>query len=112
MKKRRYHKKFEVDLEIIKLKKKAKSKMAEAESMDDEALAKIKEANSPKINNATRQFMIEQADEIRKKSHKIRRSAQLIIENRIPRLGQVIAELQTEPMPFLEDKSAIEGKIN
>lgn len=105
--KKRYSKPYEIKVEIIKLRKKEKALMLEAEKLDAEANSNMKNANNDKFTPGERQYSKEQAEFIRKKALRLRRSSQLCNDIHIPRLSRALAELNTQPMSFLDDTSVI-----
>ena len=105
MKQRRFEKAFEIELAIIACKKKAKQKLAQVEAIETAVKDLLRQANSPVITIGEKQYFVEQADHDRKKANKLRRSVELIYENRIPQLGRTLAAFQTQPMAFVEDAS-------
>ena len=102
---KRYSRRFEVEVEINKLKRRAHAKLKEAEAIEDRAKALVKDSANPKYQGHEDQYFLEQADELRKNSRKLRRSATTMLETKVPNLGRTLAVLETATMPFLEDAS-------
>lgn len=103
---KRFTKKFEIEAEIGKLKRRAKQKTVDAASFEATAATSVRDANIPGTNPGDKQFLIEQADHIRKKAIKLRRSVEIINDVKIPMLGRTLAAFQTNTL-FPGDDQAV-----
>ena|SRR5271167_3917118 len=104
---KRYKKPFEIQSEILKLKRRMAARMKEADQVDKVVQNWIAEANKPVDNPGRVTWMLEEADKERKKAHKLRRSATIIEETKIPRLIRTLQELGTQPMEFIKDDISV-----
>ena len=107
MNQKRFSAAFEIEVEILKKKKQAKSKLVTAEAIEAKVKELLHQSNSPSITCGEKQYFVEQADFERKKANKIRRSVELIYENRIPQLSRTLAAFNTQPMAFIEDAAVV-----
>jgi len=103
-KQKRYTSAFEIQAEIIAYKQKATRKLATAEKMEGEAWEKIKLANDPETPQHQIDFIMAQANELKEKAKRARRSYYLIYEDYIPPLVRTLGAFKTETMPFVDDK--------
>jgi len=102
---KRYTKKFEIEVEILKLRRKARGKLIDCEAGDQKIREMLMEANAVNQTPGNRQFLIEQSDFIRKKVARMRRTIELVHEEHIPRLVRTLAAFQTQTFEFVEDAS-------
>lgn len=103
---RRFAKRFEIEAEINKCKRKAKAKNDEAAKFNGLADDLIKKSNVPGTTAGARNHLAEMADEQRKKATRSLRSAERIIDVRIPALGRTLAAFQTNTL-FPGDDQAV-----
>jgi hypothetical protein len=105
-KQRRFSKRFEIEAEINKLKRKAKKKLVDASGFEVDAALQVAQSRLPLITEGERQHCIEQADFIRKKAARLRRSVEIINDVKLPALGRTLAAFQTETL-FKGDDQAV-----
>lgn len=103
---RRFTKRFEIEAEINKLKRRAKSKIAEACDFEKIVEAHKRDANLARLTEGERQFHIDQADFNRKKAYRLRRTAEIINDVKLPMFGRTLAAFQTETL-FPNDDQAV-----
>ena len=103
---KRFNKKYEIEAEIGKLKRRARQKTMEAQDFDLQVATHIDESRAVGALPGDRQFHTEQADHIRKKSDKLRRSVEIINDVKIPMLGRTLAAFQTNTL-FPGDDQAV-----
>jgi len=105
--KRRYEKPFDVDVEILKKRRKADELKKQAASLEQE----IKEYEKIMLtDNANVRWLGEQITFCRKKLGKVNGSINGIYNTQIPALTQTRAVLQTDTFPFMPDKSTTLAK--
>ena len=105
---KRYSKPYQVHAEILKLKRKAKESLEQAEAIERTVRGYLDQANLPETNAGTRQYLVETADFERKKAIKLRRSVEITEDARIPRLVRTLQTLETKPMDFIKDDPSVE----
>jgi hypothetical protein len=105
MKQKRYTKRFEIEAEINKQKRRAKTKTLESAKEDSIVADHVNESRCTN-QEGDRQFHIEQADFHRKKADKLRRSVEIINDVKIPALGRTLAAFQTNTL-FPGDDQAV-----
>lgn len=103
---RRFTKRFEIEAELNRLKRKAKQKLVVAQALEQGAEDHVKNSRLPLITPGERQHCIEQADFIRKKAIRLRRSVEIINDVKLPALGRTLAAFQTETL-FKDDDKAV-----
>ena len=106
-KQKRFKAAYEVHVAIIKLKQRANRLLAEAEKLEGKSWVKIKEANDPNTSRQAIDYIMDQANEYRDRAKKHRRTYQCIYENQIPRLVRTMQCINTQTMPFVEDKAVV-----
>jgi hypothetical protein len=104
-KQKRYSAAYEIQAEIIAYKQKAQRKLALAESLEEQALAKIKLSNDPSTDKSLIDFIGMEINKIRNKERRARRAYFLIHDQHIPQLVRTMGAFKTVPMPFLEDNA-------
>lgn len=104
-KQKRFTKKYEIETEIGKLKRRARQKLVDAEKEDVISGDHINESRCTSLAG-DRQFHTEQADFHRKKAIKLRRSVEIINDVKIPMLGRTLAAFQTSTL-FPGDDQAV-----
>lgn len=107
---KRFTKKFEIEAEIGRLKRQAKTKQVEAIQMDNICDTHIKDSRETGVTNGDRSFHIEQADLFRKKGIKLRRSVEIINDVKIPMLGRTLAAFQTNTLFPGDDQAVVMQK--
>lgn len=100
--KKRYESKFDVDVEIYKQKRLIAKLEQEAAKLESEINNMVKTARAEGENAA---WMMEKVAIDRKKLKRILTRIDGIKEVKIPALGQTKAVIQTDVMPFMDDKS-------
>jgi hypothetical protein len=102
---RRFEKRYEIEAEIGKLKRRIALKLIDAAKNENIADTHSKESRLAK-SNGDREFHIEQADLFRKKAIKLRRSVEIANEVKIPALVRTLAAFQTDTL-FPNDDQAV-----
>ena len=106
-KQRRYEKRFEIEAEINRYRKKAREKTAASVEFEKVADEFIQKSREPGITDGFRERMMDLADEQRVKAQAARRSAERIDEIKIPMLGRTLAAFQTQTLPGMDDKGVV-----
>jgi seryl-tRNA synthetase len=107
-KQKRYEGAFEVDMEIVKLRRKAAQLLTEIEDINSKRKEEIKAANQPDKKQHEVQWHMDTANELKRKAKRLGVTLRNIHEVAIPALGQTKAAILTEPLPFLgKDRSSI-----
>jgi hypothetical protein len=97
-----WNKPVEIRMEIVKLRRKAIKLEKEAKEYDEKIKEWMRLANASGTLPGQRAICRENADADRKKAIKLRRTCQLIEENKIPQLTRTLSALQTKPMAFMD----------
>lgn len=90
--------------EIDRLHARHAEKVKESEANDAKADELYKEASEAECPYGLRV----DADHCRARAIRCRRTAQLIMEQKLPKMKRILAAFRTQPMAFLEDDSLVE----
>jgi hypothetical protein len=101
---------FEIDAEIIKLKRRAAKKLEDGEKLMVKHHAKMRESETAGSAGYQTQLMNE-AGKFEKKANRLSQNYNYIYNTRIPSLVRTKATLQTKPMAFIEGNSVMEEKV-
>jgi len=107
MKQKRFESELDIRAEIAKMRLKAKNCLAQAEAIELIIKGYIAKANVNGIPANEREYYRDQAHFERSKVVKLRRTAQLIDENRLPALTHTLAAFKTQPFPFLDSPAVV-----
>ena len=105
-KQRKFAKVFEIDVAIIKEKKRAAKKISKADAMMVRHHAKMRESESS-VEAGVQKLLIGEAEVFKRKSERLRQNYHFIMEKKIPSLVRTRAALQTMPMEFLGDDAGV-----
>ena len=101
---------FEIDSEIIKLKRLAAKKLKDSEKMMVKHHAKMRESETACSAGYQTQLMNESV-KFEKKANRLSQNYHYIYNKRIPALVRTKSALQTKPMAFIEVNSVMEEKV-
>lgn len=107
MKQRRWKNEAELLKAIDNAKALAVEKMANAEILKDAANNWFKVSARKDLSRADAEVARQNGLTLKKKSEILGRQALLLMENKLPKLGRRLAQMRTEIMPFLPDRSIV-----
>lgn len=104
---KRYTKRFEIEAEINKYKRKAEVKIQEAQLLENASGIHMADAKVPGISPGDSEFYASQSREKMEKADALRKSANTIIEGRIPELSRTLAAFQTQTLIPGDDQGVV-----
>ena len=108
MKQKHYSTLYEIDLDILKARRRMKSLSLQVEFNEKEIQKHWDAANAPgDASDGTRQWHRDHADELKKKTELIKRRIVSVEDNLLPCLGRTRSALLTGTFAFVEDKSVV-----
>lgn len=107
MKQYRYRTEAEILKHIETVRELIKTKIWEAERLRQEGNAWIKAANDPAMDAGAAAMLQSNGKSALEKSDKLGRQAEQLTAKKLPKLGVKLAQMRTDVMPFMADRSVL-----
>lgn len=107
MMQRRYRSESEILKHIEAVRESIKTKIWEAERLRQEGNAWIKAAANPAMDPGAAAMLQSNGKSALEKSDKLGRQAEQLTAKKLPKLGVKLAQMRTDVMPFMTDRSVL-----